>query len=211
MKKILILLVFSAFSLISFSQATSNEVKKEKVKKEKVKKEKVKTIANNDLTSKNFFLDNFTLSADINIIDAMHLNGIADINDSDIDNLSSFVLKLKKDFTLNNNLNLYTSIGYSLGFEYLPLEFGFSYEIIDNLSANIGCGLFSLTDDRWVTKGLDGEEPSNNEFGLVFGVDYMLNDKIGIQINYNNIESAEDIVLASMSLNSLSFGVSYKL
>jgi hypothetical protein len=226
MKKILILLVLSAFSICSFSQNSSKgvkkekvkkekvkkeKVKKEKVKKEKVKKEKVKNISNNNLTSKTKFLDDFTLSADINFIEAMHLNGGIDVNDNDIDNLSSFVLKLKKDLILNKNLNLYTSLGYSFGFEYLPLEFGLSYEVIDNLSANIGCGLFLITDDRWVTYGEDGDEASNNEFGLVFGVDYSLNDKIGIQINYNAIEAAEDVELASLSLNSLSFGVSYKL
>jgi hypothetical protein len=196
MKNITLLIVFSILSLSSFSQTDSKSVNK----------------SNKDNSSSQIkLLDNFILSAEINIIEAMHLNGIADSNDDDIENLSSFVIKLKKDFSLNKKLNLFTSVGYSFGFEYLPLELGFSYEIIDNLSAKIGCGLFSITDDRWVTSGLDGEEPSDNDFGLAFGVDYMLNDRIGIQINYNSIESSEEIDLGSMSLNSLSFGLRYNL
>ena len=78
-------------------------------------------------------------------------------------------------------------------------------------SINVTSQSTSITDDRWVTLGLDGEEPSDNEFGLYFGIDYMLNDNIGLQINYNSIESPEDVEVSSMSLTSLSFGLSYKL
>jgi len=135
----------------------------------------------------------------------MHLEGIAE------QDLSSLVIKIKKQINLNDNLNLNGGIGYSLGFEYIPIEFGFSYILLKSFSANIGCGLYAITDDRWVTLGLDGEDSSDNEFGLFFGVDYMLNDNIGLQINYNSIESAEDIESYSMSLTSFSFGLSYKL
>ena len=187
MKNIIILFLCSIICLSSYSQNSS------------------------EVTSNNNFLDNFTLSADINLIEAMHLDGIADITENDISNLSSFVLKLKRDFILSNKLNFNASLGYSFGFEYIPIELGISYEIIDNLSANFGSGLFSISDDQWLTSGLNGEEPSDNEFGFFFGVDYMISEKIGVQINYNSIESAEDIEIASMSLTSLSFGVSYKL
>ena len=201
MKKTILLLTLSFFSISTFSQATT-KVKTTKVKTEKVKTEKVKKKKEN--TENNFF-DNFIISADYNLINAMHLDGV------DEQDLSSFVIKIKKDINLSNNFNLNGSVGYSLGFEYIPIELGFSYMLINNLSANIGCGLYSITDDRWVTLGLDGEEPSDNDFGLYFGIDYMLNDNIGLQITYNSIESPEDIEANSMSLTSLSFGLSYKL
>ena len=201
MKKTILLLTLSFFSISIFSQATT-KVKTKKVKTEKVKIKKVKTKKEN--TENNFF-DNFIISADYNLINAMHLDGV------DEQDLSSFVIKIKKDINLSNNFNLNGSVGYSLGFEYIPIELGFSYMLINNLSANIGCGLYSITDDRWVTLGLDGEEPSDNEFGLYFGIDYMLNNNIGLQINYNSIESPEDVEVSSMSLTSLSFGLSYKL
>ena len=201
MKKTILLLTLSFFSISTFSQATT-KVKTTKVKTTKVKTEKVNTKKEN--TENNFF-DNFIISADYNLINAMHLDGVDELD------LSSFVIKIKKDINLSNNFNLNGSVGYSLGFEYIPIELGFSYMLINNLSANIGCGLYSITDDRWVTLGLDGEEPSDNDFGLYFGIDYMLNDNIGLQINYNSIESPEDIEVSSMSLTSLSFGLSYKL
>ena len=201
MKKTILLLTLSFFSISTFSQATT-KVKTEKVKTKKVKTKKENTKKEN--TENNFF-DNFIISADYNLINAMHLDGV------DEQDLSSFVIKIKKDINLSNNFNLNGSVGYSLGFEYIPIELGFSYMLINNLSANIGCGLYSITDDRWVTLGLDGEEPSDNDFGLYFGIDYMLNDNIGLQINYNSIESSEDVEVSSMSLTSLSFGLSYKL
>ena len=196
MKRLILFLTLSFFSISSFSQAT---IEKEKTKKEKTKKE----------NSENKLFDNFIISADFNSINSTYLEGV------DEENISSFVIKIKKEINLNDNLNLNAGIGYSLGFKYIPFELGFSYDLFKNFSANIGCGLYNITDDTWETFGLmddvtgDREEPSNNEFGLFFGINYMLNNNLGFQVNYNSIEPVDDD--KSLSLTSFSLGLSYKL
>ena len=54
--------------------------------------------------------------------------------------------------------------------------------------------------------GLDGNESSNIEFGMNFGINLMLNDNLGVSMKYNLIEPKEEDS-GSMSLNGLSFGL----
>jgi len=152
--------------------------------------------------------DNVSLSLDVNLLNAMHVNEILE------QDLTSYVFKIQKKLNFNDNFSADFSLGYAFDFKYIPLELGLSYNLFKNLNANLGCGLYSIVDDRWTstTMGLDDEDPSNNDFGIYFGLHYMLNDKFGLQVNYNSIESEEeDIEISSMSLNGTSFGVSYKL
>ena len=76
----------------------------------------------------------------------------------------------------------------------------------ENFSLSLGGGAYQINDDKWVPVGLDGNEASNAEFGMNFGINLMLNDNLGILMKYNLIEPKEESV-ESMSLNGLSFGL----
>ena len=196
MKRIKTLALFTLISFYALSQSKDENID--------TKNNIIQSEEKNDTT--NSLLKSFSIYADYNVIKAMHLNGTTEPPDEeDIYNLNSIVIKVKKEFKLFKKLKLNTGIGYSFGFEYIPVEIGISYEMFKNFKAEIGSGLYSLIDDRWVVQG------TNNDNGYYFCLNYMMKNNIGAQLQYNLIEPHEALENSSMSLTSFSFGLSYHL
>ena len=122
-------------------------------------------------------------------------------------NVSSTIFGLNQHFMLSNNLDVIASVGLSEGFEYNFITTNLGFKLSENFNLNLGGGLYQINDDKWAPNGLNGNEPSNIEFGMNFGINLMLNDNLGISMKYNLIEPKEDESIGSMSLNGLSFGL----
>ena len=122
-------------------------------------------------------------------------------------NINSTIFGLSQHFILSNNLDGIASVGLSEGFEYNFITTNLGVKLSDNFTLSLGGGVYQINDDKWVPVGLDGNEPSNIEFGMNFGINLMLNDNLGISMKYNLIEPKEDESIGSMSLNGLSFGL----
>ena len=125
-------------------------------------------------------------------------------------NVNSTILGLSQNINLSKNLDLITSVGISEGFEYNFLSTNLGIKLTENFSLNLGGGAYQINDDKWFTTGLNGNEPSNREFGMNFGINLMLNNNLGVLMKYNLIEPKEDESVGSMSLNGLSFGLIIK-
>ena len=113
---------------------------------------------------------------------------------------SSAVLNVNYTHNLSEKLDMVGSVGLGMGFGLVPMKLGISYGIASNISANLGMGMYMITDDSYDPAGLDGEDGSSNEFGINLGVKYQMNN-IGIGLGYDMIES--DI------LNGITLGLSY--
>ena len=109
-------------------------------------------------------------------------------------------------FIVSNNLVVIAFVGLSEGFEYNFITTNLGFKLSDNFTLSFGGGVYQINDDKWVPIGLDGNEPSNIEFGMNFGINLMLNDNLGVSMKYNLIEPKEEDS-GSMSLNGLSFGL----
>jgi len=125
-------------------------------------------------------------------------------------NVNSTIFGLSQNFNLFKSLDFIASVGISEGFEYNFLSTNLGIKLSKNFSLSLGGGAYQINDDKWVPVGLDGNEPSNTEFGMNFGINLMLNDNLGILMKYNLIEPKEDNSVQSMSLNGLSFGLVLK-
>ena len=125
-------------------------------------------------------------------------------------NVNSTIFGLSQNFNLSKSLDFIASVGISEGFEYNFLSTNLGIKLSENFSLSLGGGAYQINDDKWATRGLDGNEPSNAEFGMNFGINLMLNDNLGILMKYNLIEPKEDESAGSMSLNGLSFGIVLK-
>ena len=123
-------------------------------------------------------------------------------------NVNSTIFGLSQNFKLSNSLDFIASLGISEGFEYNFLSTNLGFKLSKNFSLSLGGGAYQINDDKWATVGLDGNEPSNAEFGMNFGINLMLNDNLGISMKYNIIEPKKDE--SGMSLNGLSFGLVIK-
>ena len=117
---------------------------------------------------------------------------------------SSAVLNLNYTHNLSEKLDMVGSVGYGMGFGLVPMKLGMSYGIASNISANLGMGMYMITDDSYVPSGVDGEEGSSNEFGINLGVKYQMNN-IGIGLGYDMIKGGED----TYTLNAITIGLSY--
>jgi hypothetical protein len=108
---------------------------------------------------------------------------------------SSAVLNLSYTHPLSEKLDMVGSLGYGMGFGLIPMKASLSYGIASNISANLGMGMYMITDDSYdpqpVTIGEDAWKGSSNEFGLNFGVNYQMN-AIGIGVGYDMIKGGED-------------------
>ena len=125
-------------------------------------------------------------------------------------NVNSTIFGLSQNFNLSKSLDFIASVGISEGFEYNFLSTNLGIKLSENFSLSLGGAAYQINDDKWATDGLDGNEPSNAEFGMNFGINLMLNDNLGILMKYNLIEPKEDESVGSMSLNGLSFGLILK-
>ena len=117
---------------------------------------------------------------------------------------SSAVLNLGYMHNLSEKLDMVGSVGLGMGFGLVPMKLGISYGIASNISANLGMGMYMISDDSYVPTGLDEEEGSSNEFGINLGVNYQMNN-IGIGLGYDMIKGGEDYY----TLNAVTIGISY--
>ena len=125
-------------------------------------------------------------------------------------NISSYVLGFNANIPLSNKLDAIGTIGMSDGFNYNFLTASLAYNLSSNFGLFYGIGTYFIDDHRWVPQGIDGNEPSNNDFGMNFGINLMLSNSVGLTMKYNIIEEKEEPEISSMSINGLSFGVILK-
>ena len=126
------------------------------------------------------------------------------------ENIHSYVMGLNTTLSLSEGIDLVGAVGMSEGFDYRFASTNLAFKLSSNFNLNLGCGLYMIDDEKWVPQGLDGEDPSNKDFGLNFGLACQLTDKLGISFRYNIIEEKEDSEIDSMSINGLSFGIILK-
>ena len=121
---------------------------------------------------------------------------------------SSAVLNVNYTHNLSEKLDMVGSVGYGMGFGLIPLKASLSYGIASNISANLGMGMYMITDDSYdpqeVTIGENEWKGSSNEFGINLGVTYQMNN-IGIGLGYDMIKGGEDYY----TLNAVTIGLSY--
>jgi hypothetical protein len=125
-------------------------------------------------------------------------------------NITSYVMGISSIVNLSERMDLIGTAGISKGFDYTFISSNLSLELTSNFNLNLGCGLYNIDDERWVTNGLDGEQPSNLDFGLNFGLACQLSETLAVSVRYNIIEEKEDYENGSMSINGLSFGIILK-
>ena len=124
-------------------------------------------------------------------------------------NISTYILGLTSTFPLSKSFDLRGSVGMTEGFSYNFATADVALKLSENFSLHYGIGSYFINDDRWVTLGLDGNEPSNIDFGMNFGINLQLTKSLGITMKYNLIEEKEEGV-GSMSIGGLSFGVTIR-
>ena len=124
-------------------------------------------------------------------------------------NISTYILGLSSTLPLSKNFDLRGSVGMTEGFSYNFATADLALKLSENFSLHYGIGTYFINDDRWVTVGLDGNEPSDFDFGMNFGINLQLTNLLGITMKYNLIEEKEEGV-GSMSIGGLSFGVTIK-
>ena len=124
-------------------------------------------------------------------------------------NINSYVLGISSTFELSKAIDFIGSAGMSSGFDYNFLIGNLSWNLSDNFNLFAGAGVYVIDDEIWVPLGLDGNEPSNNEFGMNLGLSLQLSKSLGLTMKYNIIEEKEEGV-GSMSINGLSFGIILK-
>ena len=124
-------------------------------------------------------------------------------------NISTYIMGLTSTLPLSKNFDLRGSIGMTEGFSYNFATADLALKLSENFSLHYGIGSYFINDDRWVTLGLDGNEPSDIDFGMNFGINLQLTNSLGITMKYNLIEEKEEDV-ESMSIGGLSFGVTIR-
>ena len=121
-------------------------------------------------------------------------------------NISTYILGLTSTLPLSKSFDLRGSVGMTEGFSYNFATADIALKLSENFSLHYGIGTYFINDDRWVTNGIDGNEPSDIDFGMNFGINLQLTNSLGITMKYNLIEEKEEDE-GSMSVGGLSFGV----
>ena len=124
---------------------------------------------------------------------------------------NSVILGLNYNYNLSENFSLVASTGYAFGFKITPLEASFNYKISDKISANMGMGIYIISDSIYshnsvgeLVEGTEARtEASLNEFGINFGMSYKLTSNIALTGNYNILKNGDH------DFNGISFGLSY--
>ena len=124
-------------------------------------------------------------------------------------NISTYIMGLSSTLPLSKNFDLRGSVGMTEGFSYNFATADLALKLSENFSLHYGIGSYFINDDRWVTLGLDGNEPSDIDFGMNFGINLQLTKSLGITMKYNLIEEKEENV-GSMSIGGLSFGLTIR-
>ena len=126
---------------------------------------------------------------------------------------ASAILSVNCLYPINDKVNLIGSVGYGMLYSVVPLKADIQYSFTDDISANVGMGLWMINDKSYepigmIEEGMTSQEKdavtgSRNEFGLNFGLSYSITDNIDMRFNYNMIEADK--------LNGMSIGLSYAL
>ena len=120
---------------------------------------------------------------------------------------SSIVLNVHYAYPINEKMSVVGSAGYGMGFGIIPLKASISYGITSEISANLGMGMYMITNESYdpqeVTIGEDEWKGSSNELGISLGVKYHMN-AIGIGLGYEMIKGGDH-----SSLSAFTIGLSY--
>ena len=108
-----------------------------------------------------------------------------DHGDEDELSTSSAVLNLSYAYSINDDMSVIGSVGYGMGFGLIPMKAKFNYWINDKIHANVGIGMYMITDDHYSPEespegSEDSWKGSSNEFGMSMGVSYAVMNNIDL-------------------------------
>jgi len=123
----------------------------------------------------------------------------------------STILSVNYTHNLSEKMDLVGSVGYGMGFGVLPMKADLNYGITNKLSANLGMGLYMISDSTYTANAVgvaeEGStevvEGSTNEFGMNLGLSYQLTSALSLGFNYNMIKSGD------YDFNGMQFGLAY--
>jgi len=123
----------------------------------------------------------------------------------------STILAINYTHNLSEKMDLVGSVGYGMGFGVVPMKADLNYGITDKISANLGMGLYMISDSTYDANAIgvaeqgstDAIEGSANEFGINLGLSYQVTSAITLGFNYNMIKSGD------YDFNGMQFGLSY--
>ena len=149
---------------------------------------------------------NTNLFTEIAMLEVEYWNNDDFINE----NITSYILGLSSNLELNKNFNLTGSLGFAEGFSYSFATSNLALKLSENFHLFYGIGGYYISDEKWNTVGLDGNEASRYDFGMNMGLQLYLTNHLGLIMRYNIIEEKEEESIGSMSINGLSFGLILK-
>ena len=131
------------------------------------------------------------------------------IENSDV--TGSTILSVNYTHNLSEKMDLVGSLGYGMGFGILPMKADLNYGITNKISANLGMGIYMISDSTYDANavGVADEESteviegSTNEFGINLGLSYQLTSALSLGFNYNMIKSGD------FDFNGMQFGLAY--
>ncbi len=123
----------------------------------------------------------------------------------------STIIAVNYTHNLSEKMNLVGSVGYGMGFGVVPMKADLNYGITNKLSANLGMGLYMISDSTYDANAIgvaeegstDAVDGSANEFGINLGLSYQVTSAISLGFNYNMIKSGD------YDFNGMQFGLSY--
>jgi opacity protein-like surface antigen len=127
------------------------------------------------------------------------------------DATGSTILSLNYTHNLSEKIDLVGSVGYGMGFGIIPMKADLNYGITNKLSANLGMGIYMISDSTYDANATgvyedgstDAIEGSTNEFGMNVGLSYQLTSALSLGFNYNMIKSGD------YDFNGIQFGLAY--
>lgn len=126
----------------------------------------------------------------------------------DSETTESTILSLNYTQNLSKKMDLVGSVGYGMGFGILPLKADLNYGITNKLSANLGMGIYMISDDTYKanSNGVGNEDPKFNEFGTNLGLSYQLTSALSLGFNFNMLKNDAE---GSSDFNGMQFGLAY--
>jgi len=121
----------------------------------------------------------------------------------------SVIIGANYTYNVSEKIAVVGSAGYGIGFGIIPLKADLNYGITDKISANLGMGIYMISDSTYDVNAVgvveDGTvvEGSTNEFGINLGLSYQVTSAISLGFNYNMIKSGD------YDFNGMQFGLSY--
>jgi opacity protein-like surface antigen len=127
------------------------------------------------------------------------------------ENASSIIIGVSYTHNLSAKMDLVGSVGYGIGFAILPIKADLKYSITNKLSANLGMGMYMISDEVYDANAIgvkeegstEAVEGSTNEFGINLGLGYQITSALSLGFNYNMIKSGD------YDFNGMQFGLAY--